>query len=420
MIPISNKLYSQLGLFFIFLSLLGYQLATSLFIPLTSNVAALSTTVTYPYRALVGLLAVVLIVFRPKNAVSVPYSQSSRLSLIFFFIYFLRIFIDIYVRDIYLQPGFRKDVILCVLFSMIPSVWATARCAAYIDYEKLNKYLLWGGVLLLVLFASGQTALISAEYNEMTRIDANVALNSIGLGHSCLSVFLILLYWFLKNNRMKLVQKAFLIVAMFMSLLIMLRAASRGPVVAFLAIVLFFVYSKTRYKIVGAVISVILIIVLVTSMDSLLALLEDISPMMNQRLSAAIYENDSSGRNSLSASALEVFLRNPFLGDRFVLDMGFYSHNSFLDVMIGLGLFGAFVYLYLIVSVFKKAYYNIHNMNAISIISLLSVQMILKSMFSGAIYTDNVFAICMIIVLSTQGIHTIPQNMNNTSKKLNN
>ena len=120
-------------------------------------------------------------------------------------------------------------------------------------------------------------------------------------------------------------------------------------------------------------------------------------------MSESIYENDSSGRDSLYAQAIDIFMQNPILGKQFVLDDGFYSHNSILDVMIGLGFCGMLIWLYLIWKVFSLSYHNIHGGNLLMLISLLSIRCIVRSFFSGAMYIDNEMAICMIILFSING-----------------
>lgn len=405
MFKVSNRFYSFIALLFVFLSLLGYQLATTVLLPMTSDGTAVSQTVTYPYRAVVFVLAFFLIVATPfeKKISSSP--RVTAIYIVFMLVYFIRIFVDIFVRQVYIQPDFQRVVLQYMFIAMIPSIWATARCAKYIDYERLNQWLMIGGVLLLVVTVLNQNSLIAAEYEEMVRGEGNIALGSIGFGHTCVSLFIIFLSWIVCHKQGTRIWKVVLIMLMVLSFVLMLRAASRGPLVSFMVVLLFSLFSRMKNKVVGIIISLIVILLVWVNISTILDWLGSISPMMEQRMAATMYEDDSSGRDSLYKQAIDIFLQNPVLGKQFVLNNGFYSHNSILDVMIGLGFFGALFWIYLIWNDLKLSNRNVLNKTSLITISLLSVQFILKGFFSGAMYTHNELAICMLVVLSVSQSH---------------
>lgn len=398
MIKVSNKLYSFIALLFVTLTVFGYQIATSLFLPVMSDSNALSQAVTYPYRGVMLLLAVVLIILRPLKPVVVENRNASRLLVFFFVVYCARILFDIFVQNVYVIPSWRVTTIQFIFLSLLPSLWAATKCAPYLEYERLNKWLLWCSIIMLGLLIINQNSLIKAEYDDMTRVDANIAMNTISLGHICVTVFFVLFSWILSHNRRQMV-KFGLLVMMLISVVIMLRAASRGPLVAFVVMLLFIVIASTKNKIVAGSLSTIFIVLFIAGMDDIISLIGRISPIMEQRISAAAFEGDSSGRNSLYANAIDVFLRNPILGDKFVLDIGFYAHNSVLDVLMGLGIVGGSVWVYLFVKDFIVSYRHILYRSSLMIIGLLSIQMLVKTLFSGSIYTDNELVVFMAIVL---------------------
>ena len=262
-----------------------------------------------------------------------------------------------------------------------------------------------GGVLLLGVTVLNQSSLVAADREEMVRGEGNIALGSIGFGHTCVSLFIIFLSWIVCHKEGKRIWKAVLIMLMVLSFVLMLRAASRGPLVSFVVVFLFFLFSSMKNKVVGLIISLVVILLVWVNMSTILEWLGSISPMMEQRMAATMYEDDSSGRDSLYKQAIDVFLQNPVLGKQFVLNNGFYAHNSILDVMIGLGFFGALFWIYLIWNDLKLSNRNVLNKTSLITISLLSVQFILKGFFSGAMYTHNELAICMLVVLSVSQSH---------------
>ena len=400
MINVGDKLYSFIALLFVFLSLLGYQLATTLMLPLSSDVAGVSHTVTYPYRILLFVLAVLLIILSPVTKRQKQNKRTATIYLLFMLIYFIRILYDIFVKQVYILPGFQTIILQYIFISIIPSLWAIERCALYINYERLLRWLMIGSSILLVFTLMNQNSLIDAEYDEMVRGQGNVALGSIGFGHTCASLFIIFLTWIVCHKKGKWIWKAFMVLMMAISIILMLRAASRGPLVTFVVVLLLFLFSRMKNKVLGLIIALTVVLVIWYNMSTILSWLGNISPMMEKRMAAAMYEEDSSGRDLLYKQAIDMFLQNPVFGKQFILYRGIYSHNSILDVMIGLGFFGTLVWIYLIYQDLKWTYRHVLNRTSLMVVGLLSVQFIFKGFFSGAIYIDNCLVICMMIVLS--------------------
>ena len=401
MIKVSEKLYSFIALLFVFLSLLGYQLATMILLPSSSDVDVASSSVTYPYRAIVFALSFFLIVTSPINKGNKLHKKEVFVYIVFMLLYYVRILIDIFGRGVYLQPGFQRVVIQYMFIVMIPSIWATGRCARNINFEKLNQWLVVGGIVLLGVTVWNQNVLIASEYDEMIRGEGNIALNSISFGHACVSLIVIFLSWVVCHKKEKRLGAILLVLLMFLSFVMMLRIASRGPLVAFVVVIAFFLFSGAKNKLFGLIISLLVVLFVWSNLSTIIGWLGSISPMMEQRMAEAIFEKDSSGRDILFHEAISIFLQNPILGKQFVLNNGFYPHNSILDVMIGLGIFGALVWIFLILKTWKFGFINASNKNSLMTISLLSVQFIIKGFFSGAMYTQNDLAVCMLIVLAT-------------------
>lgn len=403
MIRINSRLYSFVAILYVFLSLLGYQLATTMFLPISSDAESLSHIVTYPYRIIVFISAFILIVTSPSKRVKSKNRTIVTVYTVFMVVYLIRILLDIYDRDIFVLPDFKRMVLQYMFVAMIPAIWATIRSANYIDFERLNQWLMYGGVALMLLTILNQNSLIAIEYEEMTRERSNVAMGSLNLGYSCVTCFIIFFSWLVSHKNGKRIWKIIVVFFMLVSIVVMLRAASRGPFVTFVAILLFYGFSKMKNKAFGTLIILSIGLLVWVNMSIILEWLGNISPLMEQRMAASIYEEDSSGRDNLYANAIEIFLQNPIIGKQFVLDTGFYTHNSILDVMIGLGSVGALVWLSMIWNDFKYSYQNIVNKSSLMIISLISVSSVLKSFFSGAIYYDHKLVICLMLLFIMSG-----------------
>lgn len=383
------------------LTVLGYEIVTSLFLPLRADDNAISKMVTYPYRAVMLLLALLLIVFTPVHIKTIKNSKAANTLFIFFIIYILRVLFDVFFRDVYVISVWRQTTIQYIFLSVLPSMWAIKRCAQYVDYDRLNKWLIWCSIVMIFVLAFTHTSLLQTGYNETYRMTANVAMDSIALGHVGCTLFFISLVWIL-SHKLKLVWKSFLIVMMCASFVIMLRAASRGPLIAFIIMLLMVLYSHVKNKGFAFVFSIIVVAIIWLYIDNILLFLGEISPAMEQRMSETVYEGNTSGRDSLYANAIDIFLRNPIFGEKFVLDIGFYSHNSLLDVLMALGLLGGLAWLYLMIKDLLVTSRFILSNSSLMIIGLLSMQNIIMHLFSGAIYISNKLIVLMAIVLLLQ------------------
>ena len=171
---------------------------------------------------------------------------------------------------------------------------------------------------------------------------------------------------------------------------------------AFVILLLLMLYSRFKNKNVAIIISIIAVIVLWLNLDAIINFMGEISPMMEQRMSASANEGDSSGRDYLFASAIDVFMRNPAFGEKFVIDIGYYSHNSLLDVMMALGILGGLTWIYLMIKDIQATNRNVLSQSPLMIVGFLSVNEIVEHMFSGTIYTSSRTIALMVIVLMLQ------------------
>ncbi len=402
MIKVSNYSYTLMGTAFVLLSIIGYPLAVTLFLPQISEVY-LTQTVTYPYRAIVLLLAILIIITSPTEKVNVRTPRIAIAYSIFMLIYFTRILFDIYVRNIYIMPGYKTVIVQYIFLSLIPSLWASMRCALYIDYNKLNKYLVFAALLLLALLFYNQSSLFAIEYNEMERANAGAALNTIGLGHAALSIIIIVFFSINQKKTFSHLFKYFYLIAIFLAFVVLLRAASRGPLISLVLLFFFYIFSSTKYKFIGICLSIITFTFIYLNLISIVRFLSSISPVMGQRLAASIYEEDSSGRNELLENAFDLIEKNPIFGEQFITDFGIYSHNSIVDVTMALGVLGGLVFVFIIYKLFRISYNSLQNNSVITIICILALQFFLKGCFSGAMYTDNSMCVCISLVLVTYG-----------------
>lgn len=160
-------------------------------------------------------------------------------------------------------------------------------------------------------------------------------------------------------------------------------SGGRGGLLLLILYFLFFLYKKIRlqkinlYSIIYAVIFVLFFIVVISQFD----ILETVG---FSRLIDTVYQGDSN-RANLQLMALKVFESSPLFGHGIgsvFFEIGTYSHNFLIDIMVELGLIGLVVMVYvLFVCVsFLKKYNNNYDVLFISIIFIYSLTL---NSFSG-------------------------------------
>ena len=246
------------------LCFVGYQLATSLFLPISSDLEAISQTVTIPYRGFALLISILVLILNLKKKIG-----KLPLALGIFWIYWIaliiRIFYDIFLRsDVNLNSSSQLwlyifGIILITMFSIIKSY-------TKIDLEKALKWVYLGTALTMILSLFNNASLLIDSSEITGRASGNIALQTISFGHLgtmgiALSLFI------LKKGRINFTKKIFIILIMILSFLIMIRAGSRSPVLALAVIILFWMFARSKNVARGSFIAISIIILILIFME---------------------------------------------------------------------------------------------------------------------------------------------------------
>jgi O-antigen ligase len=271
----------------------------------------------------------------------------------------------------------------------------------YINYHKAFIWIYVGSFITLVLSLFNNPTLLSSAEEITQRAGGNLAFNSIAFGHLGTTGVIMSLFILSKYEKMSIVTKVLVIGIMLLSFFVMLRAGSRSPIVALFVVLIFWLFARGKNIVLGTTVSLIALFLIVIFMDQILGFIGDISPVMEFRLRASIYEGDSSGRDPIFETAFQAFLDKPILGKQFAMfdngDFG-YSHNLILDSLMGLGIFGGLAIVYILWIAIKKSYYFVKNKDSNYWISLILIQQIVLSMLSGAIYYSQLINVLLVFV----------------------
>lgn len=396
----SSKLNTLLSTLNFVLMFVGYQLATSLFLPLSSDIEGISRTVTVPYRAFALFISLLVIFLNFRKKIGKT-PLAVKILWLYWFALILRIFYDTNVR-IDVQVGETIQLWMYIFGIILPAMYSVMKSYRMIDFDKALKWIYWGTVLSLVLSLFNNATLLM-DADEITgRTDGNVALNTISFGHLATTGVILSLFMLFREGK-GFVKKTIFMAIMLISFFIMLRAGSRSPVLALMVVLLFWMFARGKNMILGFSIAIAVLALLIVFIDPILNFMGNISPVIEARLRASIYMGDSSGRDPIFEEAFQLFLDKPLLGSQFAYfrsDGGFInSHNIILDALMGLGLFGGILIIYILWKAVKISYILIkHNYSGFWI-SLVLIQQIVVSMLSGAIYSDQLINVLLIMIL---------------------
>lgn len=396
-----NKINSFLSTLNIALCFVGYQLATSLFLPVSSDIEGISRTVTVPYRAFALLICMLVIIlnFRSING-KIPLAL--KVLWIYWIALIIRIFYDTNFRFDLNLNGI-SHLWLFIMGVILPTMFAVMKSYQMIDLNKALKWVYFGTALSMILSLFNNPELLLDAHEITGRSEGNLALNTISFGHlgttgAALSFFL------LSRGERSFIQKVIIIAILLLSFFVMIRAGSRSPILALAIVLIFWIFSSRKYVLASIFILIVTLILLIIFLEPILSLIGEISPLMELRLRYAIFEGDSSGRDILYKEAFQLFLNKPFFGSQFALfgnygELGFaYPHNIVIEAFMALGVFGGLAMIFILWNSLKSSYILIKNNIQYYWICLILIQQIVLAML-GQFYYNQILNILLVIVL---------------------
>jgi O-antigen ligase len=374
----------------------GYPIQAS--IPIMLHIS--STPVNAGFRAIYVLVALILIfVALPKRKII---SQGAFWLIIFWVIYSTRFVVDMSVRGI--KYGSKETVFMysMVFGSCVIPLIAVILNSKYIllnsIYKKLYGIVVVSNLILvmLILYQYGgiSLALFSGRM-EITGLNEDEhVINSIVIGLYGNVLFLLSIYSLMFIEHKRVLTRVLIGVLALVGFFNLLIAASRGPFITMIFLVLFMMYFKYKsiktklsflFKTVG--ISLITIF-LALSTGVLNNVVENFSLFGRlDELNSNIKSGGKETRNFEYQSALDQFYENPIVGDQYVTTYdNVYPHNIYLEILMSIGVLGMFVFLAIHYELYKRIVYIFKTKNHRFFLLLLVLLIVLfAAMTSGGI-----------------------------------
>lgn len=343
------------------LCILGYPLIMALLSPFGSGLeSGENVYFTYPYRIFQMLVAVLAFIAVRSNPMP-KFSWKLFLLTVFWILFFSRAFWSLFVDAPVIEQG-NLWYYRCYLVIDTFPLLAVLKGWNNIDFRKVLKWALLLGVVGLA-FASRSISMQAEESwtGEIGRAGASRMLHTQALGHFSAAIILLAIYMFFVEKG-KFLWKIFSAFAVLLGFYVMLKAGSRGPLlaVAFAGTLWFGVKRKNILVIVFLWALCIGLIFLFQ--EQLVDLIREISPTMADRVSSTLESGDTSGRDVLWAECWEECKRNPLFGYSYTA-FG-YPHNMFLDGFMMFGMFGGWIIAILILVGFFSSLKFLHKARA--------------------------------------------------------
>lgn len=391
----------------ILLCLLGYPIFAAIISIFVGDAAFLtdSSIYTWPYRGASVVFFFISLFFVKRNAIKMNWKIA--LLLVFLIMHFFRTFYDLEIRDISEFSGsllaWRVDVSQFKTWNYIILLTALPLLAVYrtfynADFSRiLNWIIVLSSIGLVVsIFRMKNYGISIYGYDSAQRANATDLLNTISYGHLGASLAILSLY---KIFSKRINGISFLYILTFLlGMFVLLRAGSRGPVLAITVVLFVWWCARSHYAFIALFASSAFAGCVYFFRETIFNLIMKISPVLVTRINMTLEYGHSSGRDYLMKSAIDKILENPLFGVQ--TDQLGYSHNAILDgfMMFGVGVGWIVFILYL------AAYVDAYKIIKLKIknywVALLAIQYFTATQTSGALGGNYQVLLFMLIVFA--------------------
>jgi len=369
------------------LNLAGFPLVAAL----STGIGIVSTPLSMTMRTVILALGLILILLAARRAHTAFFRGWYWLPLLWFWTaYVLRLLDDTIFRASELSRPPQDYWIWAIGASLIPALalLTKARLDAYRQAYQLSLAMLSvAAILAVVLGGTVTVSQVSGVVYDTGRLHLE-SLNPISLGHLGVSLFLLSLWRFVSPGEKSTTLAHLLsLVGAALGLYLTLAAASRGPIVALLGVLLFYAlvrHPRHAWKPLALLAAIALIGYIVALRLEGSGHFQPVT-----RIVGALSGGDVtvSGRGQAMAGALEQFARSPIVGDALEEQTtGFYPHNVIVESFMATGVMGGLPFLVLLYLAVMGAFRVIRSRSEHAWLGLLFMQYLIAAQFSGAIY----------------------------------
>lgn len=257
----------------------------------------------------------------------------------------------------------------------------------YIINLDILIYVMTFTMILLVLALYYQSEINIVEGYRMSL----KSLNPISIGHFATSILLIA-FWYIKTVGFKNKNAVIPMLVIPVAFYLLLGSGSRGPLVALMVISLLYIqfYLSDKRSFFLKLVLFFCIVFIIMNYEYIYL-----------RLNSSGVDETMTTRVDLYWDAINGFLANPLFGSSLeIYSKSYYPHNIFLEVAMTTGFLGLIPFMILSYIGIKKSVVMLKLKLSNSYLGLLYLQYFIGALFSGAIYTNQIFWILTALIIN--------------------
>lgn len=368
-----------------------------LLLAINSGLSGFTRQVSIPTRILINA-SLISLVFVNLKKLSLP--KETLLFLLFMSVYLGRVITDYLWREPYYLST--SEVLFYVFsFAIVPFVSISSFRVSRENVTTILNAIFYSGLIFSIL----SFLLYSRFIGEVSRLASGTigedVISPLALSY-CATLIIGTISSYLLYNKVNKIKMTIGIFTVGLSVVPFFLGASRGSLIALFIPFLLMIFSSRSFAfIVYSIFGLFLLGFGLVYLDNALD-----SGLVDRfvGISDAIEEGSSSAsRLNIWKTSFGQFLDNPFWGDKLsVDDFGNYAHNIFIEVLQTTGVLGFIPFILLIVSAFRSSYKLIKYKVEYSWISVIFIQCLIQSLFSGAIYTSAWLWTSMALIFSVR------------------
>lgn len=340
------------------LCIIGYPLSMALLTPFSSAIdVGENIYFTYPYRFFQMLIATIALIAVRKNPLPQP-SCKIFLLMIFWAFFLARALWNLFVDIPLTAQGNIWYYRFYLIIDTFPLL-AVAKGWNKINFKKSLPWIIVLGSIGLAFSAQSISFQIEASWTgEIGRAAASRMLHTQALGYLSATIILISTYMVFVEKKRSVFWKILSTFTILLGFYTMLKAGSRGPLLAIVFTVSLWVGVRRKNFLAVVLMSALCVALIFLFQDQLISVIRDISPTMAERTLATTQGGDTSGRDVLWSNCWEECKKNPLFGYGYTA-FG-YPHNMFLDGLMMFGMFGGWIITILILLALSSALKFLH------------------------------------------------------------
>ncbi len=311
------------------LLLLIVLLGGYVFVSILANLFAVNSRLfSVPYR-FVAFVFSSIILFENINRLK----KVSKIIFLFWIFYFVKAYYSFHNDNYNLDFLDKENEIYIRIFIMnlFPCLALVSLDYKVVDYKAFIFYLFWIMFSALVINFL-YTFFYLKDYNKVSGVFSVYYISS---GHFGASLVIFSTYLLLFKPKANLIQPKFLIIGILLGIFAIFISAARSPVLALFIVGLYYILLKRKLKYLYIFLIIIILLIFLIYLSKQILNIEN---AFVERNYVAIFEGDSSGRESLFSKSFPIFKDHLLLGGRFLYEDGMYPHNIFLELLMSGGI----------------------------------------------------------------------------------